>query len=133
MNVRMIAATATRAAAPVCWFGGGMDLTPYYGFDEDCTSISTASCQRCIGAFWRRQIPALQAPGATSISTSSTAASSVASAASSLTIFQRAASDNGFALDASSVGDAFLDAYVPMLCSAVKSTPHGASASAISS
>jgi coproporphyrinogen III oxidase len=21
---------------PICWFGGGFDLTPYYGFDEDC-------------------------------------------------------------------------------------------------
>lgn len=23
-------------APPVWWFGGGFDLTPYYGFDEDC-------------------------------------------------------------------------------------------------
>ncbi len=23
-------------AQPVWWFGGGMDLTPYYGFEEDC-------------------------------------------------------------------------------------------------
>ncbi|WP_018144654.1 MULTISPECIES: oxygen-dependent coproporphyrinogen oxidase [unclassified Thioalkalivibrio] len=22
---------------PIWWFGGGFDLTPYYGFDEDCT------------------------------------------------------------------------------------------------
>jgi uncharacterized protein (DUF486 family) len=21
---------------PIWWFGGGFDLTPYYGFDEDC-------------------------------------------------------------------------------------------------
>lgn len=34
MNVRMIAATLP-GQAPVCWFGGGMDLTPYYGFEED--------------------------------------------------------------------------------------------------
>ena len=34
MNVRMIAATP-EGKAPVCWFGGGMDLTPYYGFEED--------------------------------------------------------------------------------------------------
>jgi coproporphyrinogen III oxidase len=34
MNVRML--LATRAGeAPVFWFGGGMDLTPYYGFEED--------------------------------------------------------------------------------------------------
>jgi coproporphyrinogen III oxidase len=25
------------AAAPVWWFGGGFDLTPYYGFENDCT------------------------------------------------------------------------------------------------
>lgn len=24
------------AAAPAWWFGGGFDLTPYYGFEEDC-------------------------------------------------------------------------------------------------
>jgi coproporphyrinogen III oxidase len=34
MNVRMIAAK-TQDGAEVCWFGGGMDLTPYYGFEED--------------------------------------------------------------------------------------------------
>lgn len=36
MNVRMLAATVP-GQAPVCWFGGGMDLTPYYGFAEDAT------------------------------------------------------------------------------------------------
>ena len=34
MNVRMLAAKPEDKAA-VCWFGGGMDLTPYYGFEED--------------------------------------------------------------------------------------------------
>ena len=34
MNVRMIAAKM-QDGAEVCWFGGGMDLTPYYGFEED--------------------------------------------------------------------------------------------------
>lgn len=34
MNVRMLAATPV-SGAPVCWFGGGMDLTPYYAFEED--------------------------------------------------------------------------------------------------
>ena len=34
MNVRFF--VATRADAdPVWWFGGGMDLTPYYGFEDD--------------------------------------------------------------------------------------------------
>jgi coproporphyrinogen III oxidase len=34
MNVRMFAALPA-AQAPVVWFGGGMDLTPYYGFEDD--------------------------------------------------------------------------------------------------
>ncbi|MDE2416102.1 MAG: oxygen-dependent coproporphyrinogen oxidase [Comamonadaceae bacterium] len=34
MNVRMIAAGRS-GQEPTCWFGGGMDLTPYYGFEED--------------------------------------------------------------------------------------------------
>jgi coproporphyrinogen III oxidase len=35
MNVRFFVAHPVAAEAPVWWFGGGMDLTPYYGFDED--------------------------------------------------------------------------------------------------
>jgi coproporphyrinogen III oxidase len=34
MNVRLLAAFPDQQA-PVTWFGGGMDLTPYYGFEED--------------------------------------------------------------------------------------------------
>jgi coproporphyrinogen III oxidase len=34
MNVRMIAAAAPDGRQ-VCWFGGGMDLTPFYPFEED--------------------------------------------------------------------------------------------------
>ena len=33
-NVRFFTATAP-GETPVWWFGGGMDLTPYYGFEED--------------------------------------------------------------------------------------------------
>jgi coproporphyrinogen III oxidase len=42
MNVRFFVAYPRENAGagpesqPVWWFGGGMDLTPYYGFDEDC-------------------------------------------------------------------------------------------------
>ncbi|WP_341903795.1 oxygen-dependent coproporphyrinogen oxidase [Polaromonas sp. YR568] len=35
MNVRMLAATPVGGGEAVCWFGGGMDLTPYYAFEED--------------------------------------------------------------------------------------------------
>ena len=34
MNVRFFTTTSTEHE-PVWWFGGGMDLTPYYGFKED--------------------------------------------------------------------------------------------------
>ena len=36
MNVRFFVAKAqNKADANIWWFGGGMDLTPYYGFEED--------------------------------------------------------------------------------------------------
>ncbi|HPE59399.1 MAG TPA: oxygen-dependent coproporphyrinogen oxidase [Thiolinea sp.] len=34
-NVRLFMAEKA-GEAPVWWFGGGFDLTPYYGFEEDC-------------------------------------------------------------------------------------------------
>lgn len=34
-NVRFFIATPENSE-PVYWFGGGYDLTPYYGFEEDC-------------------------------------------------------------------------------------------------
>jgi coproporphyrinogen III oxidase len=34
-NVRFFSTTES-ASAPVWWFGGGFDLTPYYGYEEDC-------------------------------------------------------------------------------------------------
>ena len=34
LNVRFFIASKS-GAEPVWWFGGGMDLTPYYGFEED--------------------------------------------------------------------------------------------------
>lgn len=37
MNVRFFIAKAKNASEQdIWWFGGGMDLTPYYGFEEDC-------------------------------------------------------------------------------------------------
>jgi len=37
MNVRFFIAKAQKAdEQDIWWFGGGMDLTPYYGFEEDC-------------------------------------------------------------------------------------------------
>lgn len=37
MNVRFFIAKASKdGEQDIWWFGGGMDLTPYYGFEEDC-------------------------------------------------------------------------------------------------
>ena len=55
MNVRMIAALPADAA-PVCWFGGGMDLTPYYGFDEDCVHFHRV-CQQALQPFGDDKYP----------------------------------------------------------------------------
>lgn len=40
MNVRFF---CTEGPSPVWWFGGGFDLTPYYGFDEDAVSWHRAA------------------------------------------------------------------------------------------
>jgi coproporphyrinogen III oxidase len=45
-NVRFF--VAKRGDLPVAWwFGGGFDLTPYYGFDEDCIHWHTTAKQAC--------------------------------------------------------------------------------------
>lgn len=49
MNVRMISAQAP-GQAPVAWFGGGMDLTPYYGFEEDAVHFH-ATCKAALAGF----------------------------------------------------------------------------------
>jgi coproporphyrinogen III oxidase len=42
MNVRFFSAGTT------WWFGGGMDLTPYYGFEEDARHFH-ATCKKAVG------------------------------------------------------------------------------------
>ncbi len=45
-NVRFF--IARKDGAPdVWWFGGGYDLTPYYGFDEDCVHWHTVARDAC--------------------------------------------------------------------------------------
>ena len=55
MNVRMIAA-GPPGQTPVCWFGGGMDLTPYYGFDEDVVHFHR-SCRDALAPFGDDKYP----------------------------------------------------------------------------
>jgi coproporphyrinogen III oxidase len=55
MNVRMLAATGSDGER-VCWFGGGMDLTPYYGFEEDAIHFH-ASCKSALEPFGAQLYP----------------------------------------------------------------------------
>jgi coproporphyrinogen III oxidase len=59
MNVRMLAATGPDGRS-VCWFGGGMDLTPYYGFDDDAVHFH-ASCQAAVAPFGNDKYPRFKA------------------------------------------------------------------------
>jgi coproporphyrinogen III oxidase len=49
MNVRFFVAQKS-AAEPVAWFGGGMDLTPYYGFEEDAVHFHR-TCRQALEPF----------------------------------------------------------------------------------
>jgi len=55
MNVRMLAAKG-KAGKEVCWFGGGMDLTPFYGFEEDAVHFH-ATCKEALTSFGDDKYP----------------------------------------------------------------------------
>ena len=46
MNVRCIVVEKPNQA-PIWWFGGGFDLTPYYGFEEDCVHFHQMAKDAC--------------------------------------------------------------------------------------
>ncbi len=53
MNVRFFIANppaGDAAAQPVWWFGGGMDLTPYYGFEDDAVHFHR-TCSDALAPF----------------------------------------------------------------------------------
>ena len=111
MNVRMIAATAPDAA-PVCWFGGGMDLTPFYGFEEDVVHFHQ-TCKSALAPYGEDKYPRFkrwcddyfflrhrnEARGVGGIFFDD---------------FSELGSSQSFAM-LQSVGDAFLDAYIPIV------------------
>jgi coproporphyrinogen III oxidase len=55
MNVRMLSAKAPDGRE-VCWFGGGMDLTPYYGFEEDAVHFHQ-TCKAALGPYGDDKYP----------------------------------------------------------------------------
>ncbi len=121
MNVRMISAAPAGAGEPVSWFGGGMDLTPYYGFEEDAVHFHGA-CKAALEPFGGDHYPRFKAwcddyfylghraeqRGVGGIFFDDYAQGGFA---------------NGFAL-MQAVGDALLPAYLPIL-ERRKDTAHG--------
>ena len=66
MNVRMLAALPAGAndgrndgSTPVTWFGGGMDLTPYYGFEDDAAHFHR-SCRDALAPFGDDKYPSFK-------------------------------------------------------------------------
>jgi len=55
MNVRCFLAEQ-QGAAPVWWFGGGTDLTPYYGYAEDARHFHRA-CRDALAPFGAERYP----------------------------------------------------------------------------
>ena len=120
MNVRMLAATVP-GQAPVCWFGGGMDLTPYYGFAEDAVYFH-ATCKQALDPFGADKYPRFkkwcdeyfflkhrnEQRGVGGVFFDD---------------FSEGGTDTGFAV-MRAVGDAFLDAYLPVL-ERRRDTPYG--------
>ena len=111
MSGRMISA-GHAGQEPVRWFGGGMDLTPYYGFEEDCVHFH-AACRDCLAPFGNDKYPRFkdwcdtyffnrhrnEPRGVGGIFFDD---------------FDEGGPDNGFAL-LRAVGDAFLPAYLPIV------------------
>ena len=51
MNLRFFAALADQSGSqPIWWFGGGMDLTPYYGFEQDAIHFHR-TCRDALAPF----------------------------------------------------------------------------------
>lgn len=111
MNVRMLSAGHPGQEA-VCWFGGGMDLTPYYGFEDDACHFHTV-CRDAMQPFGEEKYPRFKAwcddyfflkhrneqRGVGGVFFDD---------------FSEGGFDNGFAL-MRAVGDAFLAAYLPIV------------------
>ncbi len=120
MNVRMIAAAAADGST-VCWFGGGMDLTPYYGFRQDAVHFHR-TCHDALLPFGEDKYPRFkkwcdeyfflkhrnEARGVGGVFFDD---------------FSELGQAGSFSM-LQSVGDAFLDAYLPIV-ERRKDTPYG--------
>jgi len=60
LNVRFFSTVATADEAAIWWFGGGMDLTPYYGFEKDAARFHGA-CKEALDPFGAEYHPRYKA------------------------------------------------------------------------
>ncbi len=59
MNVRMMLVVSSKGEQ-VAWFGGGMDLTPFYGFEEDALHFHQ-TCKAALAPFGKALYPRFKA------------------------------------------------------------------------
>ena len=111
LNVRFFLASAPDAP-PVWWFGGGMDLTPYYGFEDDARHFH-ATCRRALDGFDAAYYPRFKA-WCDDYFHIRHRAEPRGIGGIFFDDFSERDFDFSFAL-ARSVGDHFLDAYVPIV------------------
>jgi len=60
LNVRFFSTVATADEPAIWWFGGGMDLTPYYGFEKDAARFHGA-CKEALDPFGAEYHPRYKA------------------------------------------------------------------------
>jgi len=120
MNVRMLAALPADAA-PVCWFGGGMDLTPCYGFEEDAVHFHR-SCRDALAPFGDDKYPRFKT-WCDDYFTLKHRQEQRGVGGIFFDDFAEPGFDQSFAL-LRSVGDAFLPAYLPIV-ERRRDTPYG--------
>jgi coproporphyrinogen III oxidase len=111
MNIRMLSAKL-EGKEPVFWFGGGMDLTPYYGFEEDAVHFHTV-CRDAVTPFGQDKYPQLKA-GCDEYFYLKHRDEPRGIGGIFFDDFTEGGFDNGLAL-IEAVGDSFMDAYLPIL------------------
>jgi coproporphyrinogen III oxidase len=111
MNVRCFVALKD-GEAPVWWFGGGMDLTPYYGFAEDARHFH-ATCKAALDPFGTDLHPRFK-DWCDSYFFLKHRNEPRGIGGVFFDDFSEGGFDHAFAMTRS-VGDAFLDAYLPIL------------------
>ena len=120
MNIRMLSATP-EGGEPVAWFGGGMDLTPYYGFEEDALHFHR-SCRDALAPFGADKYPRFKTWCDEYFSLKHRGEQRGVGGI-FFDDFSEGGFEQGFAI-LQSVGDAFLAAYLPILTRR-QDTPYG--------